>query len=201
VSTSEVGFLNEGLLLHPGMWHSAVPLIISLTSLKYECLIDRNADNNGPDDLIQQTFFGELQRVVQLDLPKSSKIHHPQAETILLTHIKTCEATENEDGFWEYSTMRPSPHFADLKTIVCVVGRIHDRGHWTFIDRSGPTAHIEMASPPSSSRSSDITDFSTSDESESNSSSSSEVSSMLVSSLAGNGSPMDLGTSSAGSSE
>jgi len=115
-------------------------------------------------------------------------------------HIKTCEATENEDSFWEYSTMKPSPHFADLKTIVCVVGHIHDQGHWTFIDRSGPTAHVEMASPPLSSQSSDITDFSTSDESDSDSSSSLEVSPMFISSST-NGSLMDLGTSSPGSSE
>ena len=27
---------------------------------KYECLIDRNTDNNRPEDFIQQTFFGEL---------------------------------------------------------------------------------------------------------------------------------------------
>ena len=192
------------------MWHSAVPLLVSPNSLKYECLIDQNADNDGPEDLIQQTFFGELQRVVQLDLPKSSEIHHPQAKTILLTHIKTCEATKNEDGFWEYSTIKPSPHFVDLNTIVCVVGRIHDRGHWTFIDRSGPTAHVEMVSLPSSSQSSDITDFSTSDESDSDEDGElafdeddkSEFSSMLVSSSASvGGSPMDLGTSSAESSE
>jgi hypothetical protein len=172
----------------------------SPTSSKYECLVDRNADNNGPEDLIQQTFFGELQRVVQLNLPKSFEIYHPQDETILLAHIKTCDVTENEDGFWEYSTMKPSPHFMDLKTIACVVGRVYDRGRWTFIDRSRPTAGVEMASPPSSSQSSDVTNFLTSDESDSDSASSSEVFSMLVSPSA-SGSPMVLDTSSAESSE
>jgi len=42
---------------------------------KYECLVDRNADNDGPEDLVLQTFFGELQRAVQLDLPQSFEIH------------------------------------------------------------------------------------------------------------------------------
>jgi hypothetical protein len=137
--------------------------------------------------------------VVQLDLPKSPEIHQPQDETILLAHIKTCDAKENEDGFWEYSTIKSSPHFVDLKTISCVVGRVYDRGHWTFIDRSGPTAHIEMANPSSSSQSSDITDFSTSDESDSEPVFSLETSPMLVSSPA-NGTPMDVGASSEGSS-
>ena len=77
--------------------------------------------------------------------------------------------------------MKPSPYFADLKTILCVVGRVFDRGRWTFVDRSGPTAHVEMASPPASSQRSDVTDFSTSDES-------------------GDDSPMDLDTPPAGSS-
>lgn len=85
----------------------SLSLLSSPVSLKYECLVDRNTSNNRPEDLIQQTFFGELQRVVQLDLPKSSEIHQPQDETVLLTHIQTCDATENEDHFWEYSAMRP----------------------------------------------------------------------------------------------
>ena len=140
-------------------------LLVSSPPSKYECLVDRNADNDGPEDLVWQTFFGELQRVVQLDLPKSLELHRLQDETILLAHIKTCEATQNEDGFWEYSSIKPSPHFIDLSTIACVVGRVFDRGHWSFIDRSGPTAHVEMASPASSSACSDVTEFSTSDES------------------------------------
>jgi len=166
---------------------------------KYECFVDRNANNDDPEDLIQQTFFGELQRVVRLDLPKSSEIHQPQDETVLLAHIKTCNATKNEDGFWEYSTLKPSPHFIDLNTIVCVVGRVYDRGRWSFIDRSGPTAHAEMATPSLSSQSSDVTDFSTSDESDSERVSSPETSLMSISSSAG-GSPMALDTSPSGSS-
>lgn len=170
---------------------------VSQTPPKYECLVDRNANNNEPEELVCETFFGELQRVVQLDLPKSLEIHQPQDETILLAHIKTCDVTENEDGFWEYSTIKPSPHFVDLKTITCVVGRVHDRGRWVFIDRSGPTAGVEMASPPSSSQSSDVTDFSTSDELDSDSASSLGDSSMSVSSSAVSSGAMNLDTSSA----
>ena len=181
-----------------------LPFVLSfltlLTSLKYQCLIDRNTDNDEPEDLVRQTFFGELQRIVRLNLPKSFEIHQPQDETVLLAHIRTCNATENKNGFWEYSTMKPLPHFVDLKMIICVVGRVHDQGHWTFIDRSGPTAHVEMASLSSSSQCSDVTDFSTSDESDSGSGSSSESSPALGSSSLNDGSPMDLDTSGTGSS-
>ena len=138
--------------------------------------------------------------MVQLDLPKSPEIHQPQDETLLLAHIKTCNATENDDGSWEYSTMKPSPHFVDLTTISCVVGRVFDRGQWSFVDRSGSTAHVEMASPPSSSQGSDVTDVSTSDESDSELVSSSEKSLMSVSSTADDVA-MDLDASPTESSE
>ena len=91
--------------------------------------------------------------------------------------------------------MRPSLHFIDLKAIACVVGRVYDRGRWSFIDRSGPTAHVEMASPPSSSQCSDVTDFSTSDDSDS-----ALDSSQTSSSPSSKGSPMDVDVSSTGSS-
>ena len=165
---------------------------------KYECVVDRNADNDGPEDFVLQTFFGELQRVVQLNLPRSSQIYLSQDETILLAHLQTCDAKNNEDGFWEYSSMKRPLHLVDLNTIVCVVGRVRDRGHWTFVDRSGPTAHVKMASPPPSSQGSDGTDFSTSDESDPGPSS--ERSSMSDSPPAGGrDSPMNLSTSSGSS--
>jgi hypothetical protein len=129
--------------------------------LKYESLVDKNASNNLPEDLIIETSFAQLLRIVQLDLPPSPELYHAKAETILLAHVTTCKTTQNEDGQWEYSTTGAS-HFIDLNLIQCNVGRVHDRGKWKFIDRSGPTAHIEIASPATSSQSS-ITDISTSD--------------------------------------
>lgn len=178
-----------------------LPFTVLLTSFQYKCLIDCNADNNEPEDLIQQTFFGELQCVVQFNLPKSFKIHQLQDETVLLVHIRTYDAMESEDGFWDYSTLKPSPHFVDLKMVVYVVGRVHNRRRWTFIDRSGPTVHVEMASPPLS-QCSDITDFSMSEESKSDSNPGSSLeSSPMTNSSAANGIPMDLDTSSEGSSE
>jgi len=116
-----------------------------------------------------ETSFAQLLRIIQLDIPPSAKLYHPKAETVLLAHVKTCNATQNADGLWEYSTMGKS-HFIDLNLVQCSVGWVHDRGKWNFIDRSGPTANIEIASPATSSQSS-ITDISTSDSFKSDSSS------------------------------
>ena len=124
-----------------------------LIRLKYESLVDRNASNNLPEDLVMETSFAQLLRIVQLDLPPSPELYHPKAETVLLAHVSTCNATRNKDHQWEYSTMGKT-HFIDLSLIQCSVGRVLDRGKWNFVDRSGPTAHIEIASPPTSSQSS-----------------------------------------------
>jgi hypothetical protein len=138
--------------------------------LKYESLVDRNASNNLPEDLVIETSFAQLLRIVRLDLPHSRELHRSRAETLLLAHVVTCNVTQNEANQWEYSTMGKT-HFVDLNLVQCSVGCIFDRGKWTFIDRSGPTVHIEIASPATSSQSS-ITDISTSNDSRSKSSSS-----------------------------
>ena len=96
--------------------------------------------------------------------------------------------------------MKYSPHFVDLTTISCIIGRVFDQGQWTFVNRSGSMVHVRMASPPSSSQSSDITDFSMSNESDSELVSSSEESPMSVTSLA-DSTPMNLDTPSTGSSK
>ena len=129
--------------------------------LKYESLVDKNASNNLPEDLIMETFFAQLLRIVRLDLPPSPELYRLKSETVLLAHIVTCNATQNEDHQWEYSVMGKT-HFIDLNLVQCSVGRVFDRGKWKFIDRSGPTAHIEIASPVTSSQSS-ITDISMSE--------------------------------------
>ena len=117
-----------------------------------------------------ETSFAQLLRVVQINLPPSHELYHLKAETVLLTHIVTCNATQINNGHWEYSTMGKT-HFIDLNLVQCSVGWILDCGKWKFVDRSGPTAHIEIASPATSSQSS-ITDISTSDGFESDTSSS-----------------------------
>lgn len=137
--------------------------------MKYESLVDRNASNNLPEDLVMKTFFAQLLRIVRLDLPPSPELYHLKAETVLLAHVVTCDATQNEDSQWGYSAMGKT-HFVDLNLIQCSVGRVLDQGKWRFVDRSGPTAHIEIASPAISSRSS-TTEISTSDSVESGSSS------------------------------
>ena len=142
--------------------------------------------------------------MVQLNLPRSHEIHQPQDKTVLLVHVKTCKVVKNEDSFWEYSSMKPSPHFMDLNTIVCIVGRVWYQGCWTFVDRSRPTAHVKITSPPLP-QCSNMTDFSTFNESESGSGDSKSLSgsSLSLNYPVNNldGALMDVDTSSGGSSD
>ncbi|KAF9645326.1 hypothetical protein BDM02DRAFT_3074460, partial [Thelephora ganbajun] len=103
--------------------------------LKYELLMDNNASNNLPEDLVVETSFTQLLCIIQLDLPPSPGLYHPKAETVPLAHVVTCNTTRNEDHQWEYSTMGKM-HFIDLNLIQCSVGRVLDCGKWRFIDRS-----------------------------------------------------------------
>lgn len=60
--------------------------------------------------------------------PKTLELHHLQGETILLVRIKICETTQNEDGFWEYSSIKPSLYFVDLNTVACIIDCVLDWG-------------------------------------------------------------------------
>jgi hypothetical protein len=77
------------------------------SSLENECLVSRNSSDQHPM-IPPVTFYSELQQVA-----KSFGIHPPQGETSTHTHIRSCDATENEGGFEEYSTIQPSPRFVD----------------------------------------------------------------------------------------
>lgn len=95
--------------------------------------------------------------------------------------------------------MKPSLHFVDLNTIICIIGRVYDQGCWSLVNKSKPTAYVEMVTPSLSSQSPDVTNFSTSNELDSELVSSSETLLMLISS-SNNSSLIILDTSSTESS-
>lgn len=91
-----------------------------------------------------QTYFGELQQIFSIKVPPSPQLHLTKPDTLFLAAVKDCDASMNEDGFWEFLTTGKLV-VIDLGTIQCAVGRIHDRGKWVIVDRSGDFAHINIA--------------------------------------------------------
>ena len=111
--------------------------------LQYEATVDRNANaRNKTPDMVLKTYFGELQRIVKIDVPATPQLNLKGPQTLFFAIIKQCKAIQKE-GFWEYTTLG-GLEAVDIGLVQCVVGRIFDRGKWVIIDRSGDCAHADI---------------------------------------------------------
>ena len=111
-------------------------------------MVDRNARSvNAPINMVARPFFGQLQQILQVNLPampSGREVVAPQ--TILLAVIQDCEINEATrtqaeiDLDIRYITRMGALQVVDLQTVQCVVGRVKDRGKYAIIDRSGTLA-------------------------------------------------------------
>ena len=112
--------------------------------LKYEATVDRNARfKNKEPEMVLETFFGELQRIIKIDLPVTRYLNLNEPQILFHATVRRCNAKKSRDGFWEYTALG-GPEAADTGLIQCVVGRIFDRGKWVIVDRSGARAHADI---------------------------------------------------------
>ena len=95
--------------------------------------------------MVLKTFFGELQRIVNIDLPATPSLHLKEPVSLFYAIVKQCKAKKSRDGFWEYKDLG-GLEAVDIGLIQCVVGQIFDQGNWVIIDRSGECAHVEIES-------------------------------------------------------
>lgn len=93
--------------------------------------------------MVLKMFFGELQRIVKIDVPATPQLNLKEPQTLFFAIVKQCNATQSKEGFWEY-TVLGGLEAVDIGLIQCVVGRIFDRGKWVIIDRSGDRAHADI---------------------------------------------------------
>lgn len=93
--------------------------------------------------MVLQSFFGELQRVVKIDVPATPQLNLKEPQTLFFAIVKQCNATRSKDGFWEY-TVLGGLEAVDIGLVQCVVGRVFDRGKWVIVDRSGDHAHVDI---------------------------------------------------------
>jgi len=111
---------------------------------QYKATVDRNAKaKNKPPDMVLQTYFGELQRIVKIDVPATPQLGLGQPQMLFFTIVKQCKAMQSKEGFWEYSALGRL-EAVDIGLVQCVVGRIFDRGKWIIVDRSGEYAHANI---------------------------------------------------------
>ncbi|PPQ78936.1 hypothetical protein CVT24_012460 [Panaeolus cyanescens] len=96
--------------------------------------IDTLANQNNGTRFVEKTFFGQLKRIILIDVRKNRRLNIDHDETAIFAYIQTCNASER-NGVYSYKEMGRDD-LVDLCTLRCVVGRVWDRGQWTFVDRS-----------------------------------------------------------------
>ena len=85
-------------------------------------------------DFEEKTFFGQLLRVLVLELQASRRLDLADPTTIILALIHEVKVTL-KDGIYTYKEFG-AEEVVDLKAVQCVVGRVKDRGVWFIVDRS-----------------------------------------------------------------
>ena len=93
--------------------------------------------------MVLKTFLGELQWVVKINVPATSRLNLKEPKTLSPAIVKQCNATQSKEGFWEYTVLR-GLEAVDIGLVQCVVGRIFNQGKWVIIDRSGERVHADI---------------------------------------------------------
>ena len=105
------------------------------TPLQYTLYVDRYAHHRRKTpDFEEKTFFGQLKRVLVLELPVAPQLGLVKSTTLILALIQEVKATL-KDGIYFYQEFGVE-EVVDLKTIQCVVGRVKCKGEWAIVDRS-----------------------------------------------------------------
>jgi hypothetical protein len=110
--------------------------------IQYTQLVDRYArQKRRTPEYELQMFFGQLQRILVLELPSTPRLNLSMPTTVILALIKSVKATVT-DNIYHYKEFGVN-EVVDLTTVECVVGRIWDRDEWAIVDRSDNVA-IQM---------------------------------------------------------
>ena len=111
--------------------------------IQYTQLVDRYArQKKRTPEFELQNYFGQLQRILVLELPSTPQLNLAMPTTVILALIKNVKATLTDNIYYYKGT--GVDEVVDLTTVQCVVGRIRDREEWAIIDRSDNVAiHVD----------------------------------------------------------
>ena len=97
--------------------------------------VDRHARHrNKTPDLEDKPFFGQLKRILVLELPAALQLGIAEPTTVILALIQEVKVSLR-NGIYSYKEFG-GEEVVDLKTVQCVVGRVKNRGEWSIINRS-----------------------------------------------------------------
>ena len=128
--------------MHPLFKLSLVFFIRTLPEhyfIQYTQLVDRYArQKSRTPEFELQNFFGQLQRILVLELPSTPQLNLAMPTTIILALIKNVKARLTDNIY--YYKEPGVDEVVDLTMVQCVIGRIWDRDEWAIIDRSDNVA-------------------------------------------------------------
>jgi hypothetical protein len=103
--------------------------------LQYTQLVDRHAHRRRKTPEFElQNFFGQLKRIVLLELPSAQQLNLDEPTMVILALVREVKA-KLRNGIYYYKDFGVE-EVVDLSNLQCVVGRIWDRDEWAIIDRS-----------------------------------------------------------------
>ena len=107
--------------------------------IQYTQLVDQYArQKRRLPEFELQNFFGQLQRILVIDIPPTPRLNIAVPTTIILALIKNVKTTLTDNIY--YYKVFGVDEVVDLTTVQCVVGRVWDRDEWAIIDRSDDVA-------------------------------------------------------------
>ncbi|XP_006458586.1 hypothetical protein AGABI2DRAFT_141379 [Agaricus bisporus var. bisporus H97] len=104
--------------------------------IKYVQIVDRYAhQRNRRPEYVKRSFFGQLQRIIVLNLPPIPQLNIDLPLTVIYAVVQAVKV-KLEGSLYYYSTMGAT-EVIDLSTVQCLIGRVRDGNRWGIIDRSG----------------------------------------------------------------
>ncbi|XP_006459574.1 hypothetical protein AGABI2DRAFT_65569 [Agaricus bisporus var. bisporus H97] len=112
--------------------------VINYINPFYVQLVDRHArQRNRQPEYVKRTFFGQLRRILRLDLPIIPQLDIDSPSTFIYAIIQTVKIIPQDNLYYYHEV--GAVEVVDLDCIQCVVGRVRDRNRWAVVDRSSLT--------------------------------------------------------------
>jgi hypothetical protein len=117
-------------------------------AIQYDLMVDKHArSHRRRPEFIWRTHFGQLQHLVELELPADPALHLPSPRTFVLAGIRQCRSSPGRPGtrFHHYEE-HGALEFVDVTTIDNLVGRVKrdaDSHRYFIVDRSGRPLRVD----------------------------------------------------------
>ncbi|QRW09309.1 hypothetical protein RhiLY_08308 [Ceratobasidium sp. AG-Ba] len=110
--------------------------------IRYVFEYDKNARNNGPVEMLEQTGYGRLDFILAITLPADPHFDIESPQLHILAYITQAKGAIGDASTRLISYTKMGRSFVlDITAVQCAVGRVETRadkpnGEWVIVDRS-----------------------------------------------------------------